>query len=72
MQQLRPEIIAQPTADHDWEVRGGCWERDGEGHIMGFIAEIGGVYEVESLTGSRTREYCASFKEAMAWFEPEA
>ncbi len=56
-------------AEHDWEVRGGNWERDGEGSVIGFIAELGGVYEVENLTEPRTRSYCGSFKEAMACFE---
>lgn len=48
---------------------GGPWwisEPDGERRVIGFIAELGGMYEVENLTGPRTREYCEPFKEAMS------
>jgi len=70
MTDTRPEIVAQPTAEHDWEVRSGDWDGgNSEGNVIGFIAEVGGIYEVESLTGTRAHEYCASFKEAMECFE---
>lgn len=71
MDRNRPANVAAPTNERDWEVRGGNWDRVGGGHLIGYIAEVGGVYEVEKLTGVRVHEYCATFKEAMERFEEE-
>lgn len=65
----RLPVVAQPTAEREWQVLGGEWDRPGGDRVIGFIEELGGTYEVKVIDEPALRQYFELFKDAMEYFE---
>lgn len=64
----RPLLIAEPVAEREWRVVSGIWDRAGGAQVLGFIEELGGVYEVEIVDQPELSQFFDTFKEAVDCF----
>lgn len=68
MNTQRPLLIAEPLAEREWQVIAGAWERLGGGRVLGFIEELGGVYEIKIVNHPELSQFFNTFKEAVDCF----
>ena len=68
MKAERPLLIAEPLAEREWQVIAGAWDRIGGGCVLGFIEELGGVYEVKIINQPDLSQFFDTFKEAVDCF----
>lgn len=69
LKNFRPSVIAQPLAEREWQVIAGELRSAHGGRVIGFIEELGGTYEVESLERPELSRFFDSFKGAIDFFE---
>ncbi|MEO7349435.1 MAG: hypothetical protein ABIW32_06230 [Terrimesophilobacter sp.] len=68
MKTERPLLIAEPLAERKWQVIAGAWDRPSGGRVLGFINELGGVYEVAIINQPELSQFFNTFKEAVDYF----
>lgn len=69
MRQELPLVIAHALDEREWQVVAGDWHREGGGRLIGFIEELGGVYEVEIVDQPARRQFFSTFKDAIECFD---
>lgn len=64
----RPLVIAEPVAEREWQVVAGAFDRVGGSRVLGFIEELGGVYEAEVIDRPDHSQFFNTFKDAVDCF----